>query len=99
MLDDEINNILEKLDVNLTTLKLRCIFWGKPHDFEKERELKLSAKERINKIKRLKEEIKNNEDELLDYLLDGETKISSSDSLNSKCSLIVFTIFYYITFS
>ena len=26
ILDDEINNILEKLDVNLTTLKLRCLF-------------------------------------------------------------------------
>ena len=43
-MDDEINNILEKLDLNLTTLKLRCIFWGKPHDFEKGRELRLSAK-------------------------------------------------------
>ena len=26
MLDDEINDILEKLDENLTTLELRCIF-------------------------------------------------------------------------
>ena len=46
MLDDEINDILEKLDVNLTTLKLRCIFCGKPYDFKKERELRLSAKEK-----------------------------------------------------
>ena len=44
MLDDEINNILEKLDENLTTLKLRCIFCGKLYDFKKERELRLSAK-------------------------------------------------------
>ena len=52
ILDDEINNILEIINVNLTTLELRCI------------------------IKRLKEEVENNEDELLDYLLDGETKVS-----------------------
>ena len=57
MLDDEISGILEKLDVNLTTCK-------KPHDFEKERELRLLAKEK-NEIKRLKEEVKNKEDELL----------------------------------
>ena len=35
ILDDEINYILEKLDVNLTTLKLRCIFCGKPYDFKR----------------------------------------------------------------
>ena len=29
MLDDEINNVLEKLEENLTNLKLRCIFCGK----------------------------------------------------------------------
>ena len=52
-LDDEINSILQKLDVYLATLELRCI------------------------IKRLKEEVENNEDELLDYLLDGETKDST----------------------
>ena len=50
MLDDEINNILEKFDVNLTNLELRCIFCEKPLrcifcDFEKERENGLSAKE------------------------------------------------------
>ena len=71
MPDDEINNILEKLDVNLTTLKIRCIICGKPNDFEKERELRLLAKEEINKIEGLKEEV-----ELLDYLLAGETKAS-----------------------
>ena len=54
ILDDEINNILEKLYVNLTTLKLRCIFLGKPYNFEKERQLRLSAKEKINKIEVLK---------------------------------------------
>ena len=75
MLDDEVNDILEKLDVNLTTLEIRCIFCEKPYDFKKERELRLSAK-KINKIEGLKEVVENKEDELLDYLLDGETKVS-----------------------
>ena len=56
-MDDEINDILEKLDLNLTTLKRRCIFCGKPHDFQKERELRLSAKGKINKIVGLKEKV------------------------------------------
>ena len=42
----------------------------------KKRELRLSAKAKINEIEGLKEEVENNEDELLDYLLDGETKVS-----------------------
>ena len=37
MLDDEIYDILEKLDVNLTTLKLRCIFCG-THTISKKKE-------------------------------------------------------------
>ena len=37
MMDDEILDILEKLDVNSTTLKLRSIFCRKPYDFTKER--------------------------------------------------------------
>ena len=76
MLDDEINDILEKLDQNLTTLKLICIFCGKPYQLKKERELRLSAKEKITKTEGLKEEVENNEDELLNFLLDGETKVS-----------------------
>ena len=76
MLDDEINNILAKLDVNLTTLEVRCIFCEKQFSFRKERELRLSPKENINKIERLKEEVENKEDELLYYLLDGETNVS-----------------------
>ena len=75
MLDDEINNILKKLNVNLTTLELRCRFCKKPSDSEKERELRLSVKEKINEIERLKAEVENNKDELLHHLLDGETKI------------------------
>ena len=71
MLDEEIYDILEKLDVNLTTLELRWIFCEKPNDFKKERELRLSAKEKINKIEGLTEKV-----ELLDHLSDGETKVS-----------------------
>ena len=48
MLDNEILDILQKLDVSLTTLELWCRFCEKPHDFEKERELRLSAKEKID---------------------------------------------------
>ena len=65
MLDDEISNILEKLDVHLKTLELRCKFCEKPHDFVKERKLRLSAKEKINEIEWLKKEVENNKDELL----------------------------------
>ena len=35
ILDHEKNNILEKLDVNLMALELRCIFCEKQRDFEK----------------------------------------------------------------
>ena len=72
MLDDEISDILEKLDVNVKSLKLRCRFYEKPHDFEKGRELRLSAKEKIDEIKRLKEEVENNKDNFIDHLLDAE---------------------------
>ena len=77
MLNDEIRNILEKLYVIVTTTwKLRCRFWEKIHDFEKKRELRLLAKEKVNEIERLKEEVKNNKDELLGRLLYGKIKIS-----------------------
>ena len=75
VLDDEISNILEKLNEDLTTLELRCRFCEKSYDFEKERELRLSTKERINDIKRRKGKTENNKDKLLNHLLDGETKI------------------------
>ena len=73
MLNNEINYNFEKLDISLTTLDLRCIFCEKACNFKKERELRLSAKEKINNTEGLKEEVENNEGELLDYLLDGET--------------------------
>ena len=77
MLNDEIRNILEKLDVIVTTTwKLRCRFCEKIHDFEKKKKRRLLAKEKVNEIERLKEEVKNNKDELLDRLLYGKTKIS-----------------------
>ena len=40
MLDDEINHILEKLDVDLTTLITKCRIFEKPYEYdsiEKER--------------------------------------------------------------
>ena len=49
MLDDEVNNILEKLDVDLTTLLTKCEFFEKHYDFErieKERELRILANEK-----------------------------------------------------
>ena len=67
MLDDEASNILEKLDLNLMNLKLRCTFCEKPYEFIKKRQLRLSSKDKINKIERLKEKVENNEDELLDH--------------------------------
>ena len=69
MLIDEMSNISENLDVDLTTLILRFEIFK---NFEREREVGLSAKEKINKIERLKEEVQNNEDKLLDK----KTKIS-----------------------
>ena len=69
MLIDEMSNISENLDVDLTTLILRCEIFK---NFEREREVGLSAKEKINKIERLKEEVQNNEGKLLDK----KTKIS-----------------------
>ena len=35
MLDDEASNILEKLDLNLMNLKLRCTFCEKPYELKK----------------------------------------------------------------
>ena len=46
MLDDEISNILEKLDLDLTNLEPRCKFLEKPHDFEEEIELRISKKKK-----------------------------------------------------
>ena len=78
MSDDEINDILEKWDVDLRTLRLKCKFFEKPYEYnsiEKERELRILAKEKKNETERLKEEAENNRDELSNDLLDRENKI------------------------
>ena len=52
MLDDKINDILEKLKYD---------FFKKPYEYDsskKERESRILTKERINEIKRSKEEVK-----------------------------------------
>ena len=89
MLDDEINNILGKFNVDLAILRLKCELFEKPYEYnsiKKERKLRILAKERINEIKRLREEVKNNEDKLLD----DETKIIklSTDLRYEKHSLL-----------
>ena len=51
MLDDKINDIFEKMDVDLTTLITKWNFFVKPYEYdsiEKERELRILAKERTN---------------------------------------------------
>ena len=57
MLHDQINDIPEKLDVDLTTLLAKCKFFEKPYEYdyiEKKRELRILAKENKwnKKIKR-----------------------------------------------
>ena len=67
MLDGEINDILEKLGIDLKTLITKRELFEKPYEYdciEKEKELRILAIERINEIKRLKEEAENNKDEL-----------------------------------
>ena len=70
MLDDEINHILEKLDVDLTTLRLKCKFFEKSYEYnsnKKEKKLRILAKQKINEIKKFKKEAANNKDELLNH--------------------------------
>ena len=79
MLDDEINDILEKLGIDLKTLITKCELFEKPYEYdciEKEKELRILAIERVNEIKRLKEEAENNKDELWDHLLEEKNKFS-----------------------
>ena len=62
------------LDVDLTTLILKRKFFEKAYEYnsiKKEIKLRILVKEKINKIKRLKEQSKNHEE----VLLVGETKI------------------------
>ena len=49
MLHEEINDVLEKLHVDLTTLITKCNFFEKPYEYdsiEKERELRILAKKK-----------------------------------------------------
>ena len=79
ILDYKTNDILEKLDVDLTTLRLKCKFFKKTYEYnsiKKKRKLTVLAKKRINGIKRLKEEVENNKDELWDHLLEDKNNFS-----------------------
>ena len=58
MLDDEINNRLGKFYVDLATLRIKCEFFQKAYE--------AVPWKRTSKTERLKEEVKNNEDKLLD---------------------------------
>ena len=73
MLDDNKSDTLEELDVDLTTLELKCKFFEnfeKPHDFKTEKILRLLWKEKIHEIERLTEGVKKEKDE-------GETKLQN----------------------
>ena len=57
MLDDEINDILEKWDVDLRTLRLKCKFFEKPYEYnyiEKKRELRILAKKKKKRNRKIK---------------------------------------------
>ena len=84
-----------KVFANLQTLELTCIFRKRPYDFRKEGEFRLSTKEKMNKIEGLKEEVQNKEDELLDYLLDGEIKVSKCWLIWNTKNMIHCIILYY----
>ena len=49
----------------------------------------------MNKIEGLKEEVENKEDELLDYLLDGEIKVSKCWLIWNTKNMIHCIILYY----
>ena len=73
--------MLENLNVDLTTLIINCKFFSKTYEYnslEKEIEVWILAKEKINEIKTLKQEAENNKDELnnkmLEDLLEGDNK-------------------------
>ena len=72
VLNDEINDVLEKLEFELEHGTLKNRYLKKLNSYEDRIKLRLSAKEEINEIERLKKEVENNEDKLLD----AETKIS-----------------------
>ena len=69
-----LNNLLRKLYLDLAILRLKCEFFENSYwynSIKKETNLKILAKKRRKEMERLKEEVKSNEDDLLE----GETKI------------------------
>ena len=69
-----LNNLLRKLYLDLAILRLKCEFFENSdwyNSIKKETNLKILAKKRRKEMERLKEEVKSNEDDLLE----GETKI------------------------
>ena len=74
MLNEEINDISKNLQFELEHGTLKNRYFKKLNRREGRIKLRLSEKEEINEIEKLKEEVKNNEDELLN----AEIKISKS---------------------
>ena len=73
LLNYEINKILGKLQVDLAVFRLKWEFFEKPYEYnsiKKERKLRILTKKTINKIERLKEEVKNNETKIFKLTTD-----------------------------
>ena len=71
-LNYEINDILKDLDFELKHGILKNRYFKRQNTYEYEIKLRFAAKEKINKIERLKEEVRYNED----ILLNTDTEIS-----------------------
>ena len=100
-LNDEINNISEKLKFQLKHETLKNRFFKRVNTYEDEKVKNISKKE-INEIKKLKEEVENNENKLLnaktktfkltDLKYDEEDKLHDID-IRIKSSKIKSTTF------
>ena len=100
-LNDEINNISEKLKFQLKHETLKNRFFKRVNTYEDEKVKNISKKE-INEIKKLKEEVENNENKLLnaktktfkltDLKYDEEDKLHVID-IRIKSSKIKSTTF------
>ena len=65
---------LRKVGFRFNNFRTKMQILGKTTWLWRRNRIKTISKKGINKIKRLKEEVKNNKDELLDNLLDNENK-------------------------
>ena len=65
MLNYDINDVLRDLEFDLKQGSPKNRFFKRQNSYEDEIILRLEAKEKITEIKRLKEEVMNNEDKLL----------------------------------